>query len=631
MNPTLSTENRKKILEDNTEEVSDKCGYIDQSDLNEVMGGINDLSDLTIFHSNVVSLKKNIFQVEDLFGECERMPDVIGVSETRIDDDSYLVKLEGYEFVFCDSPTEAGGVGIYVKKNLQYNVRDDLKLEVENCEDKWVEIIVDSSNRHGKGTETLIVGLVNRHPGNNYKLFQEKLSQTIYSLNHKNTNFMILGDVNINLMKYNLANDTTNYLNDIQGAGCMSYIDKPTRVYLRGSRWESSCLDHVYSNMGQDKLDSYIIESTISDHFSTLTKVRNIKYIDINKAQIYKRKQKLNESEIENLNADLSIELQEYRRNESTRNVDDKTISMVKILSTLRDKYMPLKKMSRKEKKYHFKPWYTKGIKISIRTENILKRLSLRQKEEESTNKYKKYRNTLTRVKTLAYNIYHTNKIEENKEDKRKVWKTLNDIMRRKQSKGSRIEINSLIDHNKKEHTNPLDIANTLNKHFNSVGGKMASTLNPQNKRVKNPIDYIQNSPIQSIYLYPTNTEEIKKIIAEINSKKATGSDGIPGYILKITADTIAPEISRLFSECMMQGIFPDTLKIAKILPIHKGNAKDIPTNYRPISLLPTLGKIFEKIIASRFLKFLDKHNILTKSQFGFRKKRSTELAITDV
>ena len=76
---------------------------------------------------------------------------------------------------------------------------------------------------------------------------------------------------------------------------------------------------------------------------------------------------------------------------------------------------------------------------------------------------------------------------------------------------------------------------------------------------------------------------------------------------------------------------FPDELKIAKIVPIHKGDAKNVSTNYRPISLLPILGKVFEKVIAARFLKFLDKHNILTQNQFGFRKKRSTDLAIAEV
>ena len=626
---TLLTKNEK--IDADSDVILEKCKYIDQNDLSEIVGGSNDFSDLVVYHANVVSLRKNINRMEDLFSECKTLPDVLGISETRIDDDSYLVNIKGYEFKGCDSPTAAGGAGLYIRENLHYDVRDDLSLDIEKCEDKWVEITVDSSSRHHKGKETIVIGIVYRHPGNNYKSFQEKLSSNIYELNHKNKNFMILGDVNINLMKYNLTTDITNYLNTVQSAGCISFIDQPTRVYMRGKRCETSCLDHIYSNINPNLIDPYIIESGISDHFSTMAKIKGIKHVDINKTQIYKRKQKLNDSEIVNLNIDLCAALQQYNSNSDTINVNEKTDFILKTYSTLIDKYMPLKKLTRKEKRYHFKPWYTKGIKISIRTENNLKRLSLREASEEATKRYKKYRNTLTRVKTLAYNLYHTYKIDENFHDKRQVWLTLNDIMRRKCSRGKQIEINSLLDENKKEHIKPLEIANTLNDHFNSIGGKMAKKVNPKNKRVKDPLDYINKSPFQSIYLFPSNVSEIIKIIREINTKKATGPDDIPGYVLKITSQTIAPELTLLFTECMTQGIFPDKLKIAKILPIHKGGAKNISTNYRPISLLPILGKVLEKVIASRFLKFINKHNILTQNQFGFRKNRSTELAIIEV
>ena len=88
--------------------------------------------------------------------------------------------------------------------------------------------------------------------------------------------------------------------------------------------------------------------------------------------------------------------------------------------------------------------------------------------------------------------------------------------------------------------------------------------------------------------------------------------------------------IACLFNECMATGIFPDSLKTAKIIHIHKGDAKDDPTNYRPVSLMPILGKIFEKILADRLVNFLEKHNIITQNHFRFRKNHSTELAITE-
>ena len=78
-------------------------------------------------------------------------------------------------------------------------------------------------------------------------------------------------------------------------------------------------------------------------------------------------------------------------------------------------------------------------------------------------------------------------------------------------------------------------------------------------------------------------------------------------------------------------GIFPDCFKTAEIIPLHKGGKKEFKTNYRPISLLPQFGKLFEKVIAARITSFLDKHKLLVQNQYGFRKHYSTELAVSEV
>ena len=629
--PAPLTENLKiDTCEEPTDNIT-TCKYLDQDHVGSILGENKSLSDLSLFHANVSSLKKNINKLEDVFPDNETMPDIVGVTEIRIKDDSYLIGLNGYKFEACYSPTEAGGVGIYIRTNLQYNIRDDLNLEVENCEDKWVEIITDNSKRHKNCIKRIVVGIVYRHPVSNYKTFQEKLSDNIYHLNQNNMSFMIMGDININLMKYNLTNPITDYLNDIQSSGCLSFIDQPTRVYMRGKRLESSCLDHIYSNIDPEKVEACIIDTDISDHFSSLALIKGVKNIDMSKTQVYKRKQNLKDSEITKLNNDLRAALTRDNNCIETNDINQKTNYIIETYRKLMDKYMPIRKMSRKQKKAHFKPWYTKGIRISIRTEKILRKKHMRKKDELLTTHYKKYRNTLTRIKNLSFDIFHSNIIEENKDDKRKVWTTLNEIMRRKRTKGSMTIINSLIDENKKEHTQPIDIANALNNHFNTVGDKMASKINPKKRKVKNPLDNIKNSPASSIFLNPTNPDEIHKKILKINWRKATGPDGVSGYLLRITADIIAPIIADLFNECMHKEIFPDALKAAKIIPIHKGDDKDNATNYRPISLLPIIGKLFERILADRLLNFFEANKILTQNQFGFRKHYSTELAITEI
>ena len=81
----------------------------------------------------------------------------------------------------------------------------------------------------------------------------------------------------------------------------------------------------------------------------------------------------------------------------------------------------------------------------------------------------------------------------------------------------------------------------------------------------------------------------------------------------------------------MQLGIFPDKLKIAKIIPLHKGGKIDEINNYRPISILSSLSKIFEKVINKRFIDFLKKHNVISDYQFGFREGMSTTLALADI
>ena len=129
----------------------------------------------------------------------------------------------------------------------------------------------------------------------------------------------------------------------------------------------------------------------------------------------------------------------------------------------------------------------------------------------------------------------------------------------------------------------------------------------------------------------PTSKEEIIKIIEKLDLKKSAGSDKITSCIIHLTKYIIAPILANLFNVCIFNGIFPDAFKIAEVLPLFKGGARDILGNYRPISLLPQFGKIFEKIMAKRLKNFLFTNDVLTMHQCGFRKSYSTELAVVDM
>ena len=158
----------------------------------------------------------------------------------------------------------------------------------------------------------------------------------------------------------------------------------------------------------------------------------------------------------------------------------------------------------------------------------------------------------------------------------------------------------------------------------------MANQFTERNDNYSRVLENIERT-CDSIYLRGTTVEEIEKLIRLFNSNKAPGFNGISNYIIKCTVRIVSLILVKLFNSCMELGIFPDKFKIACIIPLFKGGEKDEPTNYRPISLLPIFSKLFEKVIETRFVKFLNKKKLICPHQFGFRKHHSTELAVVEI
>jgi len=121
-----------------------------------------------------------------------------------------------------------------------------------------------------------------------------------------------------------------------------------------------------------------------------------------------------------------------------------------------------------------------------------------------------------------------------------------------------------------------------------------------------------------------TNKCEVEKHLRNIDVKKALGPDNISPYVLRKCASQLAAPLAQLFNTCIDQQLWPKQWKKARVVAVHKKNSRTCVNNYRPISLLSVVGKIYEKIICERLADHLDKHHLLSHKQFGFRKERST-------
>ena len=162
--------------------------------------------------------------------------------------------------------------------------------------------------------------------------------------------------------------------------------------------------------------------------------------------------------------------------------------------------------------------------------------------------------------------------------------------------------------------------------YFANVGRQFADAIPKANKQ---PSHYTKCAPnLHSLYLFPTDTNEISKILGKCPNKKSAGDDGISLVLLKQLSSTISYPIAKLVNMSFEQGVFPTAMNIARVIPIYKGKSKELFTNYRPISLLSNVSKVLEKVMHKRLYEFMEKHQMLYRNQFGFRPKHSTPDAV---
>ena len=133
------------------------------------------------------------------------------------------------------------------------------------------------------------------------------------------------------------------------------------------------------------------------------------------------------------------------------------------------------------------------------------------------------------------------------------------------------------------------------------------------------------------MYLTVIKPDEIKAQIKNLNSKKASDVLGILGNFLKFAGDKNILPLTFLFNESIRNGIVPEKLKLAVVYPIHKKDSKMKVNSYRPISVLPIMSKISEKLIRARLMSFFTKNKAIHKHQAGFQKDKSTEHVILDI
>jgi hypothetical protein len=235
-------------------------------------------------------------------------------------------------------------------------------------------------------------------------------------------------------------------------------------------------------------------------------------------------------------------------------------------------------------------------------------------------------KNIKFKIKETKYK-YYEEKFSQCKGNLKKEWELVNSILNKNQDK--RI---SSINVNNSSITDEAMIAEEFSKYFSTVtvgAEQFQGNSSRYSPGIENNIG--NNNVANSFVFQHISSFEVLNYIRSLSNSKSTGSDDISNKILKEVALNIVDILAFLFNKSICSGIFPDGLKQSIVLPLHKKGDQCNIANYRPISLLSVISKIFEKSMKSRMILFLNRNNFFNEKQYGFTEKKSTEDALLDL
>ena len=375
-------------------------------------------------------------------------------------------------------------------------------------------------------------------------------------------------------------------------------IDVPTHV----TATPRTLLDHFYTNDTSNSVVSRVLTaSDLSDHYGTFTIVPKIKCQKNNALANYQVR------DIIQFNLDKFLECLHLRLSPmfevNTIPVNELADSFLETFIEVVDQFAPKRNASRKERKIRSKPWISRGLLKSIQTKNRLFKQLLRNRDNSIlSSKYKTYRNTLNRLLRRAKSDYYYSVLNEHKGNSKKAWETVNELIYNKKRSSS--PPSKLMNSNGEAISNPLAIAEEFNEFFTNVGKAMATLLPTVGSNNSKNIVFSKNKASNSIFLSPCSHQEVCHLINQLKEKKAKRASDIETKFIKYANRVVSYFVSDIFNRCLTEGVYPGLLKVAEVIPIFKKGDRDKTTNYRPISLLSQLNKVFEKLLYTRITAY---------------------------
>ena len=407
--------------------------------------------------------------------------------------------------------------------------------------------------------------------------------------------------------------------------GILNLLKKPTRV----TSTTESLIDHIYTNDRSKISQSGVIESGISDHYITFC-TRKILKNPIGKHN------KINTRSMKNYSQDsFTDSLNEKDWSLVNREKYDVNISLEKFCTMFIDSIDDVAPEKEIRIKGNTEPWIDEeSLELIRQRDRALFKSNQNKSDYRLKTKFRELRNKATRVNRKKKAKHFQNKVEENKDNPKKIWDELKTLgysnkSREKQSIVLEVDNEKIFDDTK--------VASVINNYYLNVAASLVLKL-----PIIDKIYDVGSNIFKNYYLGKgvlPNKFKLKCVsesfvlneLKKINPSKSMGIDGIKGIFLRDGAETISNAITHIINLSIETGIVPDQLKYAKVKPLYKKNSRLDVGNYRPVSILCTISKILERAVYVQLDKYCKDNNLLYEFQSGFRRSYSTDSCLINL
>ena len=586
------------------------CDYWLENSFNDKVNEIKiEKNTFSLIHSNIRSAAKNLNKLDSYLSNLNHMFTVVALSESWLKDQNFeLYGLDGYQAEHqYRSHKGGGGVSLFVKEGIEYFLREDISVKNNTLESLFIEIDKDCIDK----PHNAIIGVLYRPPGNDLIPFNEYLEEILAKIKAEKKLVYLLGDYNVDLLQYEKHTASQDFLDLLYSHHLLPNITKPTRV----TKSSATLIDNIFSNdiSSAENLFKGLLYTDITDHYP-------IFYIDysctIKLQDKVIKKRILSQTNV----TKFSSALLNHDWNHILQNNEPQSAyySLMNDYVKMYNSSFPIKsfKLGYKTRK----TWLSEGMKKSIKNKNRLYRRQKTSGNPEHELAYKSYRNKLNSLLLTAEKNHYENLMDQHKNNLKKTWSILKEVINKRKSSSScsRFLINNVIT------TNKENIADGFNSFFTNVGPSLANKIPSDNR---SPTIFMNNRVINTMVLNEVVQDEVKLVIKNLK-EGSCGWDGLSATVLKASYASFIEPLTHVLNMSISQGIFPNELKVARVVPLFKSGDPMIFSNYRPVSVLPVFSKILERLMYNRLLSFINKYKLLYSYQFGFREEHSPNLAM---